>query len=225
MGVHEESLQPHHRQRNKNNSCFLLATIPPFCIMICIWALMGKSCPKNKQDLSERCLREVFGNCQAVTYARRMELMDSLTPDRLCWNENALCSPWHSLGKFCWPEPSDHGVSGVCSRSGCRQWESALGWLWELDQTLAFPLRFWLYTRDEVWLPKVNVTPMEKESPGPGLEGFCRSLKMRPSSEVPGYGDQSVTFCLFLVITALSLSFSISNRGGVFLSSRLLAYL
>lgn len=41
---------------------------------------MGKSCPKNKQDLSERCLREVFGNCQAVTYARRMELMDSLTP-------------------------------------------------------------------------------------------------------------------------------------------------
>lgn len=107
MGVHEESLQPHHRQRNKNNSCFLLATIPPFCIMICIWALMGKSCPKNKQDLSERCLREVFGNCQAVTYARRMELMDSLTPDRLCWNENALCSPWHSLGKFCWPEPSD----------------------------------------------------------------------------------------------------------------------
>lgn len=45
---------------------------------------MGKSCPKNKQDLSERCLREVFGNCQAVTYARRMELMDLLTPDRLC---------------------------------------------------------------------------------------------------------------------------------------------
>lgn len=194
MGVHQESLQPHHRQRNKNNSCFLPATIPAFSIMICIWALMGKSCPKNKQDLSERCLREVFGNCQAVTYARRMELMDLLTPDRLCWNENALCSPWHSLGKSCWPELSDHGVSGACSSSGCRQWESALGWLWELDQTFSVPLRLWLYTRDEVWLPKRMSPQWRRNHQALGWSVFVGLWKWDPSLRYLNMGTKAWSF-------------------------------
>lgn len=149
--------------------CFLSATIPPFYVMIHIWALTGKSCPKNKQEPSERCLREVFGSCQAVTYARRMELMDSLTPDGLCWNENALCFPWHSVGKFCWPKPSDLSVSGAWSSSGCRQWESALGRQWELDQALALPPRLWLYTRDEFWLPKWMSPQWRRIHQDPGL--------------------------------------------------------
>lgn len=48
-----------------------------------------------------------------------------------------------------------------------------------------------LYPWDSGFTPgmkfgSLNVTSMEKESPGPGLEGFCRSLKMRPLAEIWG---------------------------------------
>lgn len=169
-------------------AAFSLPPSPPFAVMICIWALMGKSCPKNKQDLSERCLREVFGNCQAVTYARRMELMGSLTPDRLCWSEDALCSPWHSLGKFCWPEPSEHGVSGACSSSGC-PWMAL-----ELDQTLALPLRLWLYTMEEIWLPKWMSPKWRKNHQALGLRVSAGLWKWEPSLRYLDMGARAWPF-------------------------------
>lgn len=45
--------------------------------------------------------------------------------------------------------------------------------------------------------PQVNVTPVETDTPGSRLESFCRSLKMRPFTEMPRYGDQSLTFDIF----------------------------
>lgn len=45
--------------------------------------------------------------------------------------------------------------------------------------------------------PQMNVTPMEKDTPGPRLVSFSSSLKTRPLTGVPRYGEQSLTFGIF----------------------------
>lgn len=199
--------------------------IPTFYVIIHIWALSGKSCPKNKQEPSERCLREVSGSCQAVMYARRMELMDSLTPDGLCRNKNALCFPWHSLGKFCWLEPLDLSVSGAWSSSDCRQWESALGWQWELDQTLSLPPRLWCYNRDTFWLLELMSPQWRRMQHTPDLQASVVLWKCSFSLRFLDMGTRAQLLTFFFNSCSMPQILLSNNAGSVLSSIKLLIYL